>query len=137
MLDYLSGDTPPAALSRPQSTINQHWLNLPETSVITSPLTYFDELLREDQVQQQAQALRDLIDIQRRHRHWQEKLRLYTELVEQKRARRPSGPNSCCSPSCLPSTSNCSNRASSWPNACARSTPATRFWPWPIHRPGN
>lgn len=88
VLNYLSGDTPPAALSHRQNTLHQHWLNLAGTSVITSQLTYFDELLREDEVQQQAQALRDLLDIQRRHRHWQHQLSLYTELVEQKRARR-------------------------------------------------
>ncbi|MDO3384618.1 hypothetical protein QWI17_02075 [Gilvimarinus sp. SDUM040013] len=67
---------------------NGNWLSLHSTSIIGSDLTYFDSLLRDDALQQQAQSLRDLLTLQSRHQNWQRKLAIYTELIEHKRARR-------------------------------------------------
>ncbi|MBU2886233.1 hypothetical protein KO507_10710 [Gilvimarinus agarilyticus] len=88
LLDYLTGERRPQALHPSQAKSGQNWLSLPDSSVITSPLTYLDTLLRDDAQQQQAQLLRDLVDLQHRHRQWQQKLDVYRELVQQKRLRR-------------------------------------------------
>lgn len=83
----LAGEEGNASTLRNQSA-SGNWLKLENTSVLTSALTYFDTLLRSDRMQQQVQALHDLITLQARHTQWQHKLDIYRELIEYKRVAR-------------------------------------------------
>jgi len=79
---------PPAAdalLARGDSHELQSWLSLDQVDVLSSDSHYLQTLLKQDALQQQAQQLRDLLQLQSGLNHWHSKLDIYRQLVTDKR----------------------------------------------------